>query len=233
MILMVMLPGNGKVTMTPVMLLQTHPQTLLGHAIGSAVQNTGESITLTLPEQNASGDLTGSNVRIKATYTDKQGNSETFYSNYTAAVAANSSPTFASGDAGDMITGTVTTGSTLTVTGAQIRDADGFASSAPTSFTYQWQESNDNGETDAWADISGATSATYSVDAAYADKYIRAQVKYTDVPADGSTGTDEVVSATGVGPIVKDVYTFTKKSGSADELVIGVNIDNTLLRVNL
>ena len=81
---------------------------------------------------------------------------------------------------------------------------------APTSFTYQWQESDDNGANDAWADISGATSATYSVDAAYADKYIRAQVKYTDVPADGSTGTDEVVSATGVGPIVADPIYFEK-----------------------
>ncbi len=194
-------------------------------AVGSAVQNTGESITLTLPDQGATGDLTGSNVRVKATYTDKQGNSETFYSNYTEDVKANNPATFASGDADDMITGSVTTGSTLTVTGAQIRDADGFANAAPTSFTYQWQESDDNGASDAWADISGATSTTYSIDAAYSGKYIRAQVKYTDVPADGSTGTDEVVSATGVGPIVADPIYFEKESSSADGMVIGVYLD--------
>ena len=62
--------------------------------MGSAVTNDGSTgVTFTIPTATSgSTERVGDHIRVKATYTDKQGNSEVFYSNYTAAVETNNSP---------------------------------------------------------------------------------------------------------------------------------------------
>lgn len=83
--------------------------------------------------------------------------------------------------------GAATVGVTLSVT-------DGTWTYDPASYAYAWQDSDD-GET-GWAAISGATSATYLVDAADEDKYIRCVVTATN--AGGSTAANSNV----LGPVI-------------------------------
>ena len=73
-------------------------------------------------------------MRVKATYTDKQGNSEVFYSNYTAAVATNAQPTGAVSLSTDY--SFHTTGSKLTATN-NIADNDGIPTSGTGAITYK------------------------------------------------------------------------------------------------
>ena len=76
------------------------------------------------------------------------------------------------------ITGTVAKNSTLTAVTTNIADDDGLGT-----FSYQWQAGN--------TDISGATSATYTLTQAEVGKAIKVVVSYTD---GGSTA--EIVSST-------------------------------------
>lgn len=83
--------------------------------------------------------------------------------------------------------GAATVGDTLSVT-------DGTWTYDPTSYDYAWQDSDD-GE-GGWAAINAATSATYLVDAADEDKYIRCVVTATN--AGGSTAANSNV----IGPVI-------------------------------
>jgi hypothetical protein len=62
--------------------------------------------------------------------------------------------------------------------GVAITSTNGTWTGSPTSYTYKWQVSDD-GST-GWADISGATSATYTPVSGDEDKYVRLQVTATN-----------------------------------------------------
>ena len=108
------------------------------------------------------------------------------------------------------ITGTAQVGQTLTAVTTGIMDADGLTS--PT-YTYQWIRMNGTE-----ADISGANSSTYTLDAADLGKTIKVRVSFTDdashtetltsaatatVAAAAAPGSPKNLSATvGVGQVV-------------------------------
>ena len=86
----------------------------------------------------------GETIKVKVSWTDDGGTSESLTSNPTTAVAnINGSVT---------ITGTVTQGQTLTADTSNVSDPDG---PATLSFSYQWMRGS--------ANISGATSSTYTL----------------------------------------------------------------------
>jgi hypothetical protein len=62
--------------------------------------------------------------------------------------------------------------------GVAITSTNGTWTGSPTSYSYKWQVSDD-GST-GWADISGATSATYTPVSGDEDKYVRLQVTATN-----------------------------------------------------
>src|SRR4051794_5064899 len=91
-----------------------------------------------------------------------------------------------------MIGGAVTTGSILTTT-------TGTWSPTPTSYTYQWQEDSGSG----FADIPGATTSTYTLQAADSGNAIRSVITATNNV--GSTSA----SSPAVGPVDAAVPTNT------------------------
>jgi Ca2+-binding RTX toxin-like protein len=66
-----------------------------------------------------------------------------------------------------------TQGRTINADASQITDPDGIGA-----ITWQWQRSADNGAT--WADISGATQASYTLAQADVGKLVRSEASYTD-----------------------------------------------------
>ena len=98
----------------------------------------------------------------------------------TAAVPNNTSP--------PTITGTAREGNTLTA-------HNGSWANAPTSFTYQWQRCAADGT--GCADITGATSQTYTLTSADADHTVRVQVtaKNADGQSTASSAPTDVVSS--------------------------------------
>ena len=85
------------------------------------------------------------------------------------------------------ISGTAQVGETLAASAAEIADADGLATA-----TYAWQWIANDGSAD--AEISNATSATYTLTAAEAGKTVKVRVTFTD---DGGTEETLVSAATG------------------------------------
>ena len=73
---------------------------------------------------------------------------------------------------------------TANITG--LSDADGL----PTSFSYQWQRSSDNGAT--WTSIADATAATYTVDAAFQTSAYRVVLSYTDGAGNAETFASQI-----------------------------------------
>ena len=112
----------------------------------------------------------GKTVKVRVSFTDDRGNSESLTSTATATVqarpnsAATGAPTFS---------GTAQVGETLTADTSSIADTDGLTSAT---FTYQWIRSD--GGTD--ADISGATGSTYVLVDADEGKTIKVRVSFTD-----------------------------------------------------
>ena len=84
------------------------------------------------------------------------------------------------------ITGTAALGETLTADTSGISDDNG---TDDATFTYQWLRAHDGTETE----ISGATSSTYAVVLADADRDIKVRVSFTD-----DDGFDETVTSPGV-----------------------------------
>ena len=119
----------------------------------------------------------GTTIKMRATFDDDAGNSETRTSAATATVAAANSPATGA----PTITGTARVGETLTAVTSGIMDADGLAS--PT-YTYQWIRVNG---TD--ADISGATSSTYTLVVADEGKTIKVKVTFDDDAGNTETRT--------------------------------------------
>jgi hypothetical protein len=87
------------------------------------------------------------------------------------------------------ITGTPQEDSLLTADVSTLMDADGLPNSS--TYSYQWQQSNDGGST--WANISGATSSTFTPGDAQASQQVRVQMSYTDLQ-----GTLETITSASV-----------------------------------
>ena len=137
------------------------------------------SITYTL----VGADL-GTTIKVKVIFTDDASNPETLTSTATAAVAA-AANTPATG--APTITGTAQVGQTLTAGTTAIMDADGLTS---VSYTYQWIRVDG---TD--ADISGATSITYTLVGADLGTTIKVKVSFTDDASNPETLTSAATAA--------------------------------------
>ena len=124
---------------------------------------TGSTYTLTDSEESKA-------IEVQVSFTDDADNEETLTSAATAAVAAkpNSPATGA-----PTIDGTVQVGETLTANTSGITDQDGLSNA---SYTYRWVR-NDGAED---ADITGATSNTYTLVDADQGKTVKVRVSFTD-----------------------------------------------------
>ena len=123
----------------------------------------------------------GRTIKVKVTFTDRGGNTETVTSVATGEVAAAPNNP-ATGQ--PTITGVALVGETLSVDTSSIADADGLANAT---YTYQWV-AND-GTTD--TDISGATDAVYPLVADDAGQTIKVKVTFTDDAGNETTLTSE------------------------------------------
>ncbi|MBW4550074.1 MAG: DUF4082 domain-containing protein [Aphanocapsa sp. GSE-SYN-MK-11-07L] len=118
-------------------------------------------------------------VRVRATYTDSDGNNENIFSAATTAVVNVN-------DVGAIaVRGTTGIGEVLT---ANVIDGDGF-----TTVNYQWQQLN--GST--WSNISGATGRSLALTNALLGKQLRVSASYTD-----SFGSSENVTSSTTSPVV-------------------------------
>ena len=142
------------------------------------------SITYTL----VGADL-GKTIKVTVSFTDDASNDETLTSAATAAVSA-APNTPATG--APTITGTAQVGQTLTAVTTAIMDADGLTN---VSYTYQWIRVDG---TD--ADISGATSITYTLVGADLGKTIKVTVSFTDDASNDETLTSAATAAVSAAP---------------------------------
>ena len=122
-------------------------------------------------------------VRVRVSFQDDDGNSETATSDATGPVAAEPNES-ATGQ--PTISGTAQVGEDLSASVSGISDGNGLTS--PT-YSYQWLR----GETASAAgeDISGATSATYTVVEADQSKYVRVRVSFQDDDGNSETATSD------------------------------------------
>ncbi len=149
------------------------------------------SLTYTL----VAADL-GKTIKVKVSFTDDASNAETLTSAATSAVTS-ASNTPATG--APAISGTAQVGQTLTAATSDIMDADGLTTPG---YTYQWIRVNG---TD--ADISGATSNTYTLVAADLGKTIKVKVSFTDDASNAETLTSAATAAVAAAATVPDAIT--------------------------
>ena len=125
----------------------------------------------------------GKYLRVRVNFQDDDGNSETATSDTTGPVSAEANES-ATGQ--PTISGTAQVGEDLTAGTSGISDGNGLTS--PT-YSYQWLR----GETAdaAGEDISGGTSATYTVVEADQSKYLRVQVSFQDDDGNAETATSD------------------------------------------
>ena len=142
------------------------------------------SITYTL----VGADL-GKTIKVTVSFTDDANNPETLTSTATAAVAA-AANTPATG--APAITGAAQVGQTLTAGTTAIMDANGLNS---VNYMYQWIRVDG---TD--ADISGATSITYTLVGADLGKTIKVKVSFTDDASNDETLTSAATAAVSAAP---------------------------------
>ena len=113
-----------------------------------------------------------------------------------------------------------TTASVGTAITASLRDPDGSVSSE----SWQWQSSATMDGT--YADISGATSASYTPTADEADMYIMATVMYTDGQGAGKSAMSMavMVGAAGTGDALVDRYDANKNGAiEKSEVITAIN----------
>ena len=119
------------------------------------------------------GNVPFLDIRLLATDEGGATNETTFKLDLQDPASTASVGAYTSNDSGVVsVTGTPTEGQILTVD--SITDPNGDPSTA----TYQWQVSSDNGTT--WTDISNGTNANYTLTNNEANKQVRAKVFYTD-----------------------------------------------------
>ena len=121
-------------------------------------------------------------ITVTVSFTDAANNAETLTSAATVAVAAKPN-TPATG--APTITGTAQVGQTLTAATSGISDADGLGT-----FSYQWIRVDSGAD----ADISGATSSTYTLVAADQGKTIKVKVSFADDASNAETLTNAATS---------------------------------------
>ena len=129
----------------------------------------------------------GKTIKVKVSFTDDASNAETLTSTATTAVTAAGTVNNPATGA-PTITGTAQVGQTLTAATSGIMDSDGLATPG---YTYQWIRVD--GGTD--ANISGATSITYTLVAADLGKTIKVKVSFTDDASNAETLTSTATAA--------------------------------------
>ena len=137
----------------------------------------------------------GKAIRVQVSFADDAGNEETLTSEATNAVAAAPTPNSPATGA-PTINGTAQVGAALTADTSGIADADGLSN---VQYEYQWLADD--------AEISGATSSTYTVAAANEGKAIKMEVTFTDDEGNDesmtSAATDAVAAAEPAEPPAK------------------------------
>jgi hypothetical protein len=119
---------------------------------------TSANFTLTQAQVN-------NQVRVNAIYTDALGTNENIFSTATTSVANINDPGAVT------VTGTTAASNTLS---ANVTDPDGLTGAT---ITYQWQQSANGAP---WANITGATSSTFSLTQAQVGSRVRVNTGYTD-----------------------------------------------------
>ena len=131
----------------------------------------------------------GKTLKVKVSFTDDAGNSETLTSAATATVGA-AGNTAATG--APTITGTAEVGETLTAVTTGIADADGLTS---VSYAYQWIRVNGTE-----ADIAGENSSTYTLVDADLGTTLKVKVSFTDDANNAETLTSAATAAVSAAP---------------------------------
>ena len=116
----------------------------------------------------------GKAIKVRVSFTDDAGNTESLTSGASAAVTAAKNPA----------SGTARVGETLTASATGIADSDGLTN---VTFTYQWLADD--------TDITDATGATYTPAAADAGKAIKVQVSFTDDAGNAESLTSAATAA--------------------------------------
>ena len=133
----------------------------------------------------------GTTLKVRVTFADDLGHTETLTSAATATVSA-AANTLATG--APTITGTAQVGQPLTAGTTAIMDADGLTS---VSYTYQWiRVATDNTETN----ISSATASTYTLVAADQGTTVKVTVSFTDDANNPETRTSAATAAVSAAP---------------------------------
>ena len=140
-------------------------------------------LTYTLTDSEESKAIT-----VQVSFTDAADNEETLTSAATAAVASAPTPNSPATGA-PTISGTAQVGETLTANTSGVADADGLGN---VQYEYQWLA-------DA-AEISGATSVTYTLADTDEGKAIKVEVSFTDDAGNGETLTSAATGAVAVEP---------------------------------
>ena len=158
--------------------------------------NGATSDTYTLVDDDA-----GLTIQVKVSFRDDKNNPETLTSAATAAVAPrpNSPATGAPN-----ISGTVQVGETLTAETSAIADADGMSGAV---FSYQWLADD--------ADISGATSDTYTLVADDVGKAIKVKVSFRDDRNHQESLTSEATAAVTAAADDSSIWSATLTVGSS------------------
>ena len=112
----------------------------------------------------------GKTIKVKVSFTDDEGNSETLTSAATGSVAAKPN---AEATGAPTISGTARVGETLTADTSDIADSDGLNN---ISYSYQWVRNDNSTDTD----IVGATGSTYTLVSADEGMTIKVKVSFTD-----------------------------------------------------
>ena len=134
----------------------------------------------------------GKAIRVRASFTDDEGNAESLTSEATAAVSGRpNSP--ATGTT--TISGTLQVGETLTADTSGIEDADGLNN---VTFSYQWIRSN---------------RTTYALSSGYT------MVVVTDITVSGATDSTYTPVSRDVGAAIKVQVTFTDDAGNEETLI--------------
>ena len=129
----------------------------------------------------------GRTIKVRVSFNDDAGNDETLTSVVATAEAEAKANTPATGTPN--ISGTAQVGETLTADLSGIADEDGVTNAA---YTYQWQADG--------ADISGATSDTYTLADADIGRTIKVRVSFTDDAGNEETLTSAATDAVAAVP---------------------------------
>ena len=149
----------------------------------------------TLSTYTLVSDDVGKPIKVKVSFTDDAENEETLTSAETdsvvAAPASNSPATGA-----PTITGTAQVGETLTASTTGISDTDGLTN---VSYAYQWLTSRD-------AEISGATSSTYTLVDSDEGKTIKVRLSFTDDAGNSEELTSAATGTVAAAPLTATVH---------------------------